>query len=123
MTGLEHWLASHDSLMGPFTLLLWAAGFVTVLVFIVGAMAFRDSGLRGTLEVFMRGAAVLIVAALAWSWINVSVVREQAAERRALDTRMAELTARAISPGSALACLDGVGVEAVETGCVQAIFA
>jgi len=123
MSGLAHWLPSHDSLTGTFAFLLWAAGVVTALVIVIGAMAFREYGVRGTIDVFLRGAAVLIVAALAWAWLDYSVMRDQFAERRALDGRAAELTSRAIAPGSALACLDAVGNEAVESACVQAVFA
>jgi hypothetical protein len=36
---------------------------------------------------------------------------------------MAELTAQAVAPGSPLACLDGVGLEAVDTACAQSVFA
>jgi hypothetical protein len=35
---------------------------------------------------------------------------------------MAELAARALAPGSALPCLDGLGNEAVEATCAQAVF-
>ena len=31
MSGLAHWLPSHDSLTGTFALLLWAAGVVTAV--------------------------------------------------------------------------------------------
>ena len=116
MSGLEHWLPSHDSLTGTFVLLLWATGVVTALVIVIGVMAFREFGVRDTLDVLLRGAAVLIVAVLAWAWLDYSVMRDQVAERRALDARAAELTARAIAPGSALACLDAVGNEAVGVG-------
>jgi hypothetical protein len=123
MSGLVHWLPSHDSLTGTFALVLWAAGVVTALFIVIGAMVFREFGVRGMFDVFVRGAAVVIAAALAWAWLDYSVTREQAAERRALDARTAELTARAIAPGSALSCLDAVDNEAVESACLQAVFA
>lgn len=123
MSGLAHWLPSHDSLTGTFALLAWAVGVVTALVFVLGAAALREDGMRGTLEVYLRGAVVVIIAALAWAWLDFSVTREQSAERRALDARAAELASRAIAPGSALACLDAVDNEAVESACLQAVFA
>ncbi len=43
--------------------------------------------------------------------------------RRALSQRYAELTAQALVPGSALACLDGAAGEAVETACEKTVFA
>jgi hypothetical protein len=66
---------------------------------------------------------VLVGAVLVWAWLDYSMLREYAAERRALDARASELTARAIAPGSALACLNAVGHEAVETACEPALFA
>jgi len=46
-----------------------------------------------------------------------------AAERRALEIRLAELTARAALPGSPLACLDALAGEVVESACEQNVFA
>src|SRR5262249_13395331 len=40
-----------------------------------------------------------------------------------LDARIAELAARALAPGSALACLDGTAGETVESSCEKAVFA
>ena len=48
---------------------------------------------------------------------------ERAAERRALAQRDAELTAQALAPGSALACLDAAAGEAVENACEKTVFA
>ncbi len=48
---------------------------------------------------------------------------ERAAERRALTQRYAELSAQALAPGSALACLDGAAGEAVENACEKTVFA
>jgi hypothetical protein len=121
MPGLEDWLPSHAA-SGTYLLLLWAAGAIAVLVVVLGALAFRDEGMRGTLTVLLRGAAVLVFAALAWAWLDLSLSRERAAERRTLETRAAELAARALAPGAALACLNGVGHEAVEAACAQAVF-
>jgi len=47
---------------------------------------------------------------------------EQAAERRALAQRYAELSAQALAPGSPLGCLDGVAGDAVETACEKTVF-
>lgn len=122
MSGLENVLPT-PAASGTYFLLLWAAGAIAVLVVVLGALAFRDEGMRGTLTVLLRGAAVLVVAALAWAWLDLTLSRERAAERRTLETRAAELAARALAPGSALACLDGVGSEPVEAACTQAVFA
>jgi hypothetical protein len=123
MSGLEHWLPSYESFNGLFVLLLWAAGVVTTLFVVMGALAMRDDGIRGTLDVCLRAGAVLILIALGWGWFNFSALREQAAERRALNARATELAAVALAPGSALACLNATGNEAVESGCLEAVFA
>jgi hypothetical protein len=46
-----------------------------------------------------------------------------AAERLALDARIADLSARTMAPGSALACLDGIVGNTVETACEKRLFA
>jgi hypothetical protein len=51
------------------------------------------------------------------------LIRDQIAERRALEVRAADLTLRAIAPGSALACLDAVAGPAVEAACEKSLFA
>ena len=43
-------------------------------------------------------------------------------QRRAIEARLAELRAQALSPGSALACLERTGA-IVETACAQTLFA
>jgi hypothetical protein len=123
MSGSELWLTGHGNISGTLMLLLWAAGVVTALVIVVGVLAYRDFAMRDTVDIFLRIAGVLVVAVLGWTWIDYSALREHAAERRALDARANELAARAVAPGSALACLTPVGIETVDAACEQAIFA
>ena len=52
-----------------------------------------------------------------------SMLREQATERRAIEARAAELTARSLAPGSALGCLDAVASVVVENACERPPFA
>ena len=71
------------------------------------------------------GAAPWCWSAPCWPgccWIDHRRV-EFAAERRAIEARAAELTARAIAPGSSLACLDAVANAVVETACERSLFA
>jgi hypothetical protein len=123
MSGFEHWPVGHDSMTGTFMLLLWAAGVATALVIVIGVLALREFAMRDTIAVLLRTATVLAGAVLVWAWLDTSMLREYAAERRALDARATELTARAIAPGSALACLNAVDNEAVVIACEQALFA
>src|SRR5438477_2219293 len=48
---------------------------------------------------------------------------ERVSDRRALEARAFDLTARATAPGSALACLDALAGKAVETACEKTLFA
>jgi hypothetical protein len=88
-----------------------------------GVLAYRDFSMRDTVDAFLRTAGVIVVAVLGWTWIDQSAQREHAAERRALDARASELTARVVAPGSVLACLTPVGIETVDAACEQAVFA
>jgi len=62
-------------------------------------------------------------ATLAWAFLAGATVRDRDAERRALETRAAELNAQTLAPGSSLACLDALAGEKVESACEKALFA
>jgi type IV secretory pathway VirB2 component (pilin) len=66
--------------------------------------------------------ALVLMLAAAWVF-NSFRQRDLAAEQRSLEDRAFELAARAVMPGSALACLDAVAGEAVEDTCEKALFA
>lgn len=102
---------------------VWAAGAFAVLFVIAGVMALQRSATGGSIAALSRLAVVVIAAWLAGNLIDRSATQERAAERHALDARAGELTARAIMPGSALACLDANAGEAVENSCEKALFA
>jgi hypothetical protein len=67
--------------------------------------------------------AVLVAAIVAWVAVGRWKDYEIALERRALDARAGELTARALAPGSPLACLDAVANATVEIACEKSLFA
>jgi hypothetical protein len=99
----------------------WYIGAMSALVGFVCVLLVRSSSRRR--DLFVR-LAVFVVAVSAtvgyFSWTND---RDAAVERRALQVRQADLAARALTPGSPLACLDGDAGDAVETACEKAIFA
>jgi hypothetical protein len=64
---------------------------------------------------------VLVLAAV-FVLVDRMAVNEQAAKRRALITRNAALTAQALAPGSALACLEAEGADLVKS-CELSLFA
>jgi hypothetical protein len=107
---------------GTFALPVWAAGATVALFIVIGVLTLTRAGasLAGTL---VRLLAVVICLAAVWLFLDRTESRERLAERRALDQRAADLTARALASGSALACLDAVAGDAVETACERAVFA
>jgi hypothetical protein len=102
---------------------LWAAAVLAALVIIAGIVAFARNGLDGVSASLMQGAVVLMVALAGWWAIDHFARRDFLAERQALDARAFELTARAMTPGSALACLDAMAGDVVEDACEKALFA
>jgi hypothetical protein len=98
-------------------------GALVALFVVTGMLAFHRNVAAGGVAIVVRYAMVLLAALLAWAFIDRSAVLERTAERRALDARAGELAARAIAPGSTLACLDAGTGEAVEQACEKALFA
>jgi hypothetical protein len=68
-------------------------------------------------------AVVVVSLGLALVAVDRVVTYERAAERRSLELRASELTARALEPGSPLACVDGAAGEGVESACERTLFA
>jgi hypothetical protein len=102
---------------------LWAAAVLAALVIIAGIVAFVRNGLDGVSGSLMQGTVVLMVALAGWWAIDHFARRDILAERHALDARAFELTARAMAPGSTLACLDAMAGDVVEDACEKALFA
>src|SRR5580704_14211681 len=111
-----------DSEMGSSVLRLWiAAGSAAVLVAIcaVAFNALRTNAARA--GIVALGA--LVGVAMIWALLGAPVGQDHGADRRALEMRAQELTARTLAPGSALACLDAVAGENVDAACEKALFA
>src|SRR4051794_7055874 len=111
-----------DFATGTFALPVWAAGAAAILFIVIGVLTLTRAGasLAGTL---VRLLAVVVCVAAVWLFLDRTESHERSAERRALDQRAADLTARALTSGSALACLDAVAGDAVESACERAVFA
>ena len=75
------------------------------------------------LRFVLPGAAILVAAFAVYAVLDRMTVNERAAERRALLARDAELTGRALAPGSPLGCLDGGAGDTLENACEKAVFA
>lgn len=112
-----------DPEIGSSMLRLWVAAGSAALLVAACAMAYGSARTRnvGRMSVIALGA--VLGAAMAWAFLNTAATRDQDAERRALETRAAELNVQALAPGSPLACLDGLAGDSVEAACEKAIFA
>jgi hypothetical protein len=101
----------------------WMLALVTaaaVLVCTIGAMRYGFEISNASVVSF----AVVFIAALAVAWLlDHWAARDLAAERRAVDARAFELRLRAVTPGSALACLDATAGEMIQDACEKALFA
>ena len=110
-----------SGLLGRFSLLesvaampVWMAGAIAALIVVACLLAFNGTGrerMLGGVGLILLGVGII------WILLDGSARRDLAIERRALDGRANELMVRAVMPGSALACLNGMAGEAVEA-CV-----
>jgi hypothetical protein len=120
---LVRWLPALEPVTRTMPVPLWAivaAG--TALIGSICLFAFTRSGREGSIGVVARVVAIAIVASMTWIARDIYGPDSQA-ERRALEARLGELAARALTPGSALACLDATAGETVEASCEKALFA
>jgi hypothetical protein len=111
-----------DSEMASSVLRLWiAAGSAAVLVAIcaVAVHGLRTNAARA--GVVALGA--LVGVAMIWALLGSPIAQDHSADRRALEVRAQDLTARTLAPGSALACLDAVAGDNVDAACEKALFA
>jgi hypothetical protein len=99
----------------------WEIGAIAALVGLVCMLLVRASSRwRGALVRLTVLVAAVAATAGIFQW---QADRDLTAERQAIQVRQADLAARALMPGSPLACLNGDAGEAVETACEKALFA
>lgn len=85
---------------------------------LVAAIAVGPYGRRGVRMTFAAIAVLAFVGTAAWFTVYLGLIEQ----RRAIETRLAELRTQALGPGSPLACLEGAS-SSVEAACAQTIFA
>src|SRR5689334_18801129 len=102
-------------------LLDWQSVAVAFAVALVCALLVRRSASRWR-SALARTAVFIAALVAGLGYFLVAADRELAADRRALQTRETDLAARAVMPGSALGCLNGIANETVETACEKAVF-
>jgi hypothetical protein len=110
-----------DPEIGTSALRLWvAAGSAALLIgFAVFASFWPPSG-RIRAGLVLLGA--LLGAGMTWACLDRATWGDRSAERQVVEWRAAELSARALAPGSPLACLDALAGESVEAACEKTLF-
>lgn len=112
-----------DSVSGMLTMSWWTAAFAAACVVLLAVLAVMRNGIGRSLVGFAWFGVIALVLASGWTIHERLAAGERAAERRALDTRIADLTLRTIAPNSALACLSTNAGDAVDAACEKALFA
>jgi hypothetical protein len=104
---------------------VWGIAVIAAFAVVVGALALARGGADGRTAPAVVGGVLLVILAFFFGlWLlDHLAASEQAAERRALDSRAFELAARALAPGSALGCLDAIAGETVVDACEKSLFA
>jgi hypothetical protein len=78
-------------------------------VFLVAiVLAIGKAGAAALIASLFRVAIVALGVYAGWVYLQRAALQDQATELRSLDERSAALMARAIAPGLALSCLDGL---------------
>jgi hypothetical protein len=115
-----------DPEIGTSALRLWvAAGSAALLLVCCVLVLSRSRSGIGANPGFRASFVILgamLGAAMTWAFLNGAAVADRSAEHRALELRAQELSARALAPGSPLACLDAVAGENVMAACESALF-
>jgi hypothetical protein len=119
----EPWIPGFDPATGMLVLPLWSAAVIAALFVAFCVFVLTRAGRDGMVEAFSRAGLLLVGAAVAWVVLDATSAGTFAAQRRALDARLLEMTTRAVMPGSALACLDATAGDLVEAPCERALFA
>ena len=123
MLSSGHLISGLDVATGTFALMVFSAGVAMAILVVLASFLFRRAGQSGMAGPVWVCALALIGGMLGYAMLDRSAARDLAAERRAVEARAAELTARSLAPGSALACLDAVASVVVENACEKPLFA
>jgi len=102
---------------------LWVAAGAAAFLFALCMVAFLRQQISPPLRAGLVILGAAFGAAVTWASLESTSVSDSGVERRALELRADELNARALAPGSPLACLNGLAGESVETACEKALFA
>jgi len=113
-----------DGEIGTSAVKLWL--MVGSAAFLIGFYLFAYLMPQYVLGRALRAGFVFLGAGLgaimAWALLDYTPSSERTAERQSLELWAEQLNARALAPGSSLACLDALAGEAVESACEKALF-
>jgi hypothetical protein len=112
-----------DAATGTLAIPIWAAGAASAVFLALAVLAIGRAGVATSINVLFRVTIAAIAVSAAWLYLQQMGRQERAAEIRSLDERSAALLARAVTPGSALSCLDELAGETIEAACEKAVFA
>jgi hypothetical protein len=98
--------------------LILLVGFAVAGLALVGAVAVGPYGRRGARMMLAMLSFAAFLGSAFWLMTYLGFLDQ----RRAIETRLAELRAQALGAGSTLACLERTG-DIVETACAQTLFA
>ena len=116
-------IAGLDIATGTFALMVFSVCAALVVVAVMARIMLRRAGKSGMANALVVFGLGLVGGLSVYALFDRSMLREQATERRAIEARAAELTARSLAPGSALGCLDAVASVVVENACERPLFA
>ena len=123
MLGWSHPISGLDVATGTFVLMIFSAVVALVVLAVLLRLMLRRAGQNGPAYGWLACGVVLAGGMISYALVSRAAIQEQAADRRSLEARLAELTARSLAPGSALGCLDAVASAVVENACERPLFA
>src|SRR6266513_1875801 len=110
-----------DLAAGIVTLAIRQSFLLTGLLLLFVFLAIYRADWRTVVGPAVRLGLALFGIAAAWTLVDRLAERDRADERRALDQRVLEMSARALAPGSALGCLEPNLGETIDAACEKAV--
>jgi hypothetical protein len=123
MSGSSHLIFGLDVATATFVLMIFSGGAALAAIVVVASLMLRRAGPDVSGYMRLACGVVLVGGLIGYTLFERFAAHEQAAERRAIEARSAELTAHSLAPGSALGCLDAVASAVVENACERPLFA
>jgi hypothetical protein len=112
-----------DVAAGTVTLAIWQSVILAGLLLLFLFLAIYRAQWPTVVGPAVRLGLALFGIAAAWTLLDRLAERDRADERRALDQRILDMSARALAPGSLLGCLEPNLGEAIDAACEKAVFA